>query len=150
MKAMAMLGSVVMAMATLGCAGEPIHGSWENDEATGGFQDEMTIAEDGGSRELEFAYPLWCGDVAIAPRVTIELDVTWSGDADSGYEIEFECARASIAGEGGCEGVSGCDSVYELLGFSLDIESDCEVNDAEDELECEFEGEEFTFERTGE
>lgn len=150
MRTMAMLGSVVVAMATLGCAGEPIHGSWESEDTTSDVQDEMTIAESGGSREVQFPYPLYCGDVAIAPRVTIELDVTWRGDADSGYEIEFECSSASIAGEAGCEGVAGCDSVYELLGFSLDIESDCEINDAEDELECEFEGAEFSFERTGE
>jgi hypothetical protein len=151
MRAWKALMTCLISATTFGCGGEAILGSWESEAATAEIKDEMTLTESGGTRELRFSFPASCGDETIVPTVEVELDVEWTGDADAGYDVEFDCTTATIAGAGGCSSVYGCSEVYEILGFTMDFELECEINESEDELDCEYEsGESSKFERTGE
>lgn len=145
--------TVLLAATTFGCAGEALEGSWEHEDASSEIKDEMTIDENGGKREISFPYPLTCDDETVVPTISFELDVQWKGDADAGYDLELECITASITGTGGCNPVAGCGAVAEVLGFAVEFELECDMNDAEDELDCEYEGgegESQKFDRTGE
>lgn len=151
MRAWMALMTGLIAATTVGCGGEAIIGTWESEAATAEIEDEMTLTELGGTRNLRFPIPASCGDELILPTVDITLDVEWNGDADAGYDVEFDCTTATIASAGGCSTVYGCDDVYEVLGFTMDFEVECEINESEDELDCEYEsGESSKFERVGE
>ena len=128
-------------MTATGCA-DPVVGSWENKENNSSFSESLSIEGDGtGQRMHELHFVVGSGPLQGAGvDVKLEFDIDWEESRDHEYDVEVDCADASvkIAGE---PFATGCRDVASFMDWRLEnIEVECTVNKDGDELRCQPEG----------
>ena len=132
----------------IGCAGEPIIGDWELSSVD---------IEDYNFNGLTYSnsvdgYDDYCGDSSYTVSMTVEASISVDENllaemetkADFSYSYETEDCGSGSESETYSEDYSGEvtaneDGTYdiELEGDEDDLDLECTVNDAGDELECE-------------
>ncbi len=132
----------------IGCAGEPIIGDWELTSAK---------IEDSDLDGLTYTYEVDgydddCGDYSYTVSTTIEASLSvdenllaeMETEAERSYAYETEYCGSGSESETASYDFSGSvtaneDGTYdiELEGDEDDLDLECTVNDAGDEMECE-------------
>jgi hypothetical protein len=138
------LGLCAVALTLTACAADPVVGDWEDEDNSSGYQDELVVFDGGtGERTLEIRD----SSEGVSVIIEIKWDIEWEESGDGEYDAEIDCDDATVRINGELYG-SGCSEVSSLLEMDLDDETECQVNDAGDEMDCEMEGGlEVTYER---
>ena len=146
----------------IGCASEPIIGDWELTSIE---------IEDMDMDGLKYTYEVdgqddYCGNYALSYTMTFDASMTVDEnllvemEMTTDYSSSFESANCPSESESGTDSsdysgevTANDDGTYdvELEGDEDDLELECTINDAGDELECEDDQDEVsvTFSKKG-
>ena len=137
-------GLCFVTLALTACESAPAVGEWEHEDNTSSYKDEISIVDDGtGERTVAIRDTF---DDGVSFNIDIAWEIDWEETGDEEYEAELECDSASIR-IGGELQVSGCAQVASALEANFELESECVIKKDGDEMECDTDGVEDTYEK---
>lgn len=103
------------------CGGDPLVGTWEQQDTSAEIKGELVVHDDGtGEYEQELDDP-------NGLQGGLVFEVEWTDEGDGTYELELDCDDI----KGDFVGLLTCDDI-------TTPDWECELEGDNDELECEY------------